>query len=187
MDAITLLTTRQSSAVLTAPAPSHEAIDLILRAGMRVPDHAGLTPWRFTLFKDDGLQRLAKIFEQTASSKGFSDTMIEKARNMPSRAPLIIMVSTQYQSHVKVPKQEQLLAAGCCVHAMQQAAFALGLGAIWRTGDFCYFDEIKSALNIALDNDIVGFLYIGQVNNAQPIKPTKDYQPYVNFITTLEE
>ena len=43
---------------------------------------------------------------------------------------MIIVISTQYVEHNKVPQQEQLVAAGCCAHAMQMAAYALGYGAM---------------------------------------------------------
>ncbi len=49
MDAVTLLTTRYSSARLTEPAPSGEALALIKQAALQVPDHGHLRPWRFVV------------------------------------------------------------------------------------------------------------------------------------------
>ncbi|MEJ5226260.1 MAG: nitroreductase family protein, partial [Anaerolineales bacterium] len=41
------------------------------------------------------------------------------------------------------------------------AAHALGLGAIWRTGDTARDPLIKQFLGFAPDQHLIGFLYIG--------------------------
>jgi len=41
------------------------------------------------------------------------------------------------------------------------AAFAQGLGALWRTGEPAYDDGVKSALGIDPDDQIIGFIYVG--------------------------
>jgi len=173
MDAIALLTTRQSCANLIAPAPNSEHKNIILQAGNRAPDHGGLMPWHFTLIEGEGLQKLSDLFLQQAIQQDVDDQQLAKVAKMPFRSPLIIVVSTIYQTHAKVPKQEQLIAAGCSVHAMQMAAFALGYGAVWRTGEFSYNPQVKSGLSIDPTNDIVGFLYIGSLPKVMPVKPSK--------------
>ncbi|MDF5479257.1 nitroreductase family protein, partial [Vibrio parahaemolyticus] len=54
MDALDLLLNRRSIAKLSAPAPEGKALENIIRAGLRAPDHAGLTPWRFVIAQGDG-------------------------------------------------------------------------------------------------------------------------------------
>lgn len=189
MDAIELLLTRQSTAVLSEPAPNAADINTLLSAGMRAPDHGGLKPWHFHVISGDGLQRLSTLYLDAKSNEVQASTLDEEAvdeklakiAKMPFRAPMIIAISTKYVSHSKVPKQEQLVATGCCVHAMQMAAFALGYGAVWRTGDLAYHDTVKQGLAIDADNDIVGFLYIGTPTKVPAIKPAKDYQECVTF------
>ena len=72
MNAIDLLLTRQSTPVLTEPAPSSTDIATILAAGMRVPDHAGLKPWYFHVISEKGLQRLSDLYVD-ATNKQLSD------------------------------------------------------------------------------------------------------------------
>ncbi|WP_448549852.1 NAD(P)H nitroreductase [Thalassotalea fusca] len=182
MDIIKFLTTRQSNPLLTTPAPASEQIEQILSAGMRVPDHAGLTPWHFDVVAGAGLDKLSLIFGEAVEITGGDDTKIQKAKNMPYRAPLIIVVSTRYQPHDKVPEIEQSIAAGCAVHAMQMAATALGYGAMWRTGAMSYDANVKMALNIEAHNDIVGFLYIGTMQKQLPVKPSRAFAPHVSYL-----
>lgn len=181
MNVLEFLHTRQSNPYLQGDTPSDEVINDIIKAGMRVPDHAGLIPWHFTVVKDDGLTKLSKAFKSAVISDGADEAKIEKAERMPFRAPLIIVVSTAFHQHVKVPKQEQLIAAGCTVHAMQMAACCLNLGAVWRTGEMSYHPLVKERLGIELFEEIVGFLYIGEKAKELPVKNSKDFSDYVSY------
>lgn len=182
MNAQELLLQRQSTPRLIAPAPISSDLSFILNAGMRVPDHGALTPWLFTVVENQGLDKLSQIFENAATEQGSDDEKILKAKNMPYRAPLIIVISTQYQSHEKVPESEQAIAAGCAAHAMQMAAFSLGYGAVWRTGDFSYNPSVKEALSIEEKDDIIGFVYIGTPQKELVIKPTKTFIDHVTYL-----
>jgi nitroreductase len=199
MTAIELLLQRQSTPLLTVPAPDAADLDNILSAGMRVPDHGCLKPWYFTVIQNEGLLRLSDLFVEAvnidAASKAgllegtsISDVTetdlekkIAKTSKMPFRAPMIIIISTQYQEHSKVPKSEHFIAAGCANHAMQMAAVALGYGAIWRTGELAYNTVVKEGLNIDESNDIVGFLYIGTASKTIPLKPVRHYKDNLSY------
>lgn len=178
MNSIDLLLQRQSNPLLTTPAPSAQALETILAAGMRVPDHACLQPWHFTVITGDGLQRLSELLVTSSDSKIAN---LEKVAKMPFRAPMIIIVSTSFVEHEKVPEQEQLITAGCCVHAMQMAAYSLGYGAMWRTGALAYNAQVKQGLSINKQDKLVGFLYIGTLCKEQGLKAVKSFESKVNY------
>ncbi|MGP4880383.1 NAD(P)H nitroreductase, partial [Klebsiella pneumoniae] len=104
------------------------------RAGLRAPDHGTLQPWRFFIIADDGRERFSQLLEKGAREAGQDEKGIEKARNAPFRAPLIITVVARCEDHPKVPRWEQEMSAGCAVMAMQMAALAQGFNGIWRSG-----------------------------------------------------
>jgi len=178
MTAIELLLQRQSNPLVTSPAPNEKALEQILAAGIRVPDHACLQPWHFTVITEVGLQRLSDLFVQSSDK---SKANIEKIAKMPFRAPMIIVISTNLIEHEKVPKQEQLITAGCCAHAMQMAAFSLGFSAMWRTGELAYNEQVKQGLDISEQDEIVGFLYIGTPCKAQVLKASKSFKSKVSY------
>lgn len=182
MNSIELLLNRQSNPFLTAPAPENQTLENILKAGMKAPDHGGLTPWRFIIAEKSGINKLSDIFTAAASKLTDDEAKLTKAKNMPFRSPMIIIITTQYQAHSKVPQQEQLVAAGCAAHAMQMAAYAQGFGAMWRTGDFSYNDDIKLALDIDVSEDIVGFLYVGSLKKDLPAKPVKAFDEFTRYL-----
>lgn len=178
MTSIKLLLQRQSMPLLIAPAPTEQTLEQILAAGMRVPDHAGLQPWHFKVVTGDGLQRLSELLVKSSDCQSAN---LEKIAKMPFRAPMIIVVSTTFVPHEKVPKQEQLITAGCCAHAMQMASVALGYGSMWRTGELAYNAKVKQGLAIRELDEIVGFLYIGTPGKDQAIKPTRDFTNKVSY------
>lgn len=182
MDAIELLLTRQSSPRLVAPAPSESQLNTILSAAVRAPDHGGLNPWEFIVATGEGLDRLGALFVDATQADGGDTSTIDKVRNMPQRAPMVITVVAKVVEHAKVPALEQHLAVGCACMAMQQAAFALGLGGIWRTGGLAFNRHLHQALALDDDAQIIGFLYLGTPAITAPIKPTKSAQGFVRYL-----
>ncbi|MGM0481221.1 MAG: nitroreductase family protein [Pseudomonadota bacterium] len=178
MDALKLLTTRSSMPRLMEPAPSEEQLELIRRAAIRVPDHMNLSPYRFIEFmgRDRGL--LSDIYQQAARLNDFSEQRTEQAGQFPFRAPLIIASCLRYVDNDKVPRIEQLAAVSCATMAMQQACFAQGLGAIWRTGWVAQDDYVREQLGCLPDDEIVGFLYIGTPAVPTPIKPQQQHSGF---------
>lgn len=161
MNALELLINRQSDSKLTAPGPTDAQLFIIKQAAVRVPDHAALKPWHFIIVEGDARHQLGEIFHQAAHKAGADAKTIARARELPLRAPLIIICIAKYKPHAKVPRIEQVQSAGCAVMAMQQAAFAQGLAGVWRTGSYAHDDFVKSHLGLSSDDELVGFLYLG--------------------------
>ncbi len=184
MDALALLLTRTSQARLHSPAPQGQALENIMQAALRAPDHAGLSPWRFIVCADEGLTRLGEIFEQAAIEEDMSAKEQERASGLPKRAPMVIIAYTQLQAHPKVPDVEQIASAACCVHAMQMAAVAQGFTGIWRTGGFAHSQAVKKALGIPQKDEIVGFLYLGTNDGPEPQRPLKDSSDYFQLMNS---
>ena len=173
MEALDLLLNRRSIAKLDAPAPQNEALDNILRAGLRAPDHGALTPWRFVVAQGEGLAKLAAILEQA---------VISKAKNAPFRAPMVITVIAKVTHSEKIPAFEQHLSAGCAVQAMQMAAIAQGFQGIWRSGSWMFHPVVRRAFNVQGEDHIVGFLYLGTPGTTAAKVPERELSKYVEYL-----
>jgi len=163
MEAMKLLQTRYSAFKLDGPAPSAAAVDAMLEAASRAPDHGRLRPWRLILI--EGAARLA-FGETLAASLArrnslAGDQVLAWEREKALRAPLIFVVATRCDRSSKIPVVEQIVSAGCAAHALMLAAFAQELGAMWRTGEAAYDEMVKGALGIDADDLIIGFIYVG--------------------------
>ncbi|TLU66173.1 NAD(P)H nitroreductase [Thalassotalea litorea] len=181
MTALELLLKRFSNPNLTEPAPSGLVLENILDAAMAVPDHGALAPFDIKVIRGDGLHRLTESFVQATRATTQDTVKIEKAAKMAFRAPMIIVVSTRYQQHPKVPHHEQLITAGCALHAMQMACVAQGYQGMWRTGDFATYPEVKEALGVKECDQIAGFLYVGSSAREIPEKRRKDFEQRVTI------
>jgi nitroreductase len=63
---------------------------------------------------------------------------------------------------------------------MMLAALALGFGAMWKTGGPAYDAEVKTALGLAADDAIVGFLYLGTEAGAPPPVAPSEWRDLVH-------
>ncbi|MEQ9520698.1 MAG: nitroreductase [Parvibaculum sp.] len=162
---IDLLLTRRSvsCALMTEDGPDAEALDLILRAGHRVPDHGKLGPWRFVIFEGAARgefgQVLKDVFLTANPDAGEERASLEALRLM--RAPTVICVISCATAHVKIPTWEQELSAGAACQNMLVAAMALGFGAQWLTEWFAFNDQVGNALGLVGDERVAGFIYLG--------------------------
>jgi len=180
MDAIEALLTRKSTAMLAEPAPEGADLDQILKAALRAPDHACLRPWKIILFKGAARDELGQIYAEALQKKNpdAPQAAIDKELKKPLRAPLVIAVVAKIQDHPKIPQSEQLLSAGAAAQNIMLAAHALGFGGIWRSGDVCFDDTIKTRLGATGLDEIVGFLYLGTPKSHPPI-PEFDMTDYI--------
>lgn len=176
MDALTALHQRRSEAALGEPAPDGEALIDIQRAALAAADHATLRPWRFLVIRGAARERLGELFVRgrEAAEGVLSERERERTLGRPLRAPLLIAVICAPRSDAKVPQIEQLLSAGAAAQNLLNAAYAKGVGAIWRTGGFAYDPVVKEGLGLKSDEHIVGFLYLGTVIEKRPPRPVLD-------------
>ena len=126
---IRFLQNRNSAPKLCAPAPNDLEMDEIFAAALRVPDHAWLRPWRFIVIQGDRRSALGEILESALMRrKPDADAAARgKALRAPLRAPMIVVVVARLSDHLKAPKSEQRLSAGCAAQAILLATEALGL------------------------------------------------------------
>lgn len=155
------LSQRYSCGKLGEPGPNAGEVEQLLSVGLRAPDHGGIKPWHFIVMTGAGRERLGRIFAKAVSDNGADETKIEKATNMPLRAPCVIAVICKYKQHPKVPWIEQVQSAGCSLFSMQQAALAMGYSGIWRTGELARDEYVRQSLSLEKDDELVGFLYLG--------------------------
>jgi nitroreductase len=176
VDAIQLLQRRVSITKLIEPAPNPLQLLEVFKAAARAPDHGKLQPWRFLIVEGGGRSHLSNVFlgALAKSSSDISPSIIEKTKNMPFRAPMIIVAIAKCQDHPKVPIQEQIIACGAATQNILNALFALSYGAVWRTGDFAYDQYVKDALGLGLLEEIIGFIYVGSPAQDIPEPPPVD-------------
>jgi nitroreductase len=166
MDVLEAIRTRRSIGVVRPDVPSREVIEAILDAATWAPNHRTTEPWRFFVLTGEARVALGDVVARAtmAGKEGTAEELhaeYERARAKPLRAPVIVAVAVEPASGPKIVEIEELLAGAAAVQNMLLAAHALGLAAIWRTGDGCYEESVKSFFDLSGAAHLLGFVYLG--------------------------
>ena len=183
-ETLELLLTRRSSvaAAMGEPGPSEEELQIILRAGVRVPDHRKLVPFRFLIFRGDARARIGDVFAacQKADYPDFPAERIEFERTRFLRAPLVVGVISSPKKDPKNTREwEQRLASAAVCQNMLIAASALGYAAQWLTEWYAYDQRVLDALGLTGEEKIAGFIYLATAKE----DPLERERPDVAAIT----
>lgn len=184
--ALEFLLTRRSrpAKTLTGPAPDRDALQPILTAAARTPDHGKLEPWRFIVLEGPALARLANAAETFGSAQGRDADAIRKARSQFADSPLCVAVIESPKESPKIPVLEQTYSAGAACLALLNAALASGWGANWLTG---WLSEdrafVEGELGLLPHERVVGFVHIGTETSAPPERPRPDLDAVVSWVS----
>lgn len=157
---------RQSIGQLIEPAPNAEQLDIAIQAALTAPDHHRLKPTRFILIGSEQRQAfgqlLSKVMADLTQVAGEADqAQIERVKQHPFRAPMLLIAVTQLQQHPKVPEFEQILSTGAAVQNLLLSLHAQGFATMWRTGAVVESAVLKHGLGLSEHDLISGIVYIG--------------------------
>lgn len=140
--------------------PKSQLIELLDCANM-APTHKLTQPWRFIVFREKGLSKLAdQLAEQYKTHtppEQFLQKKYENTREKVLQSGAVIAIVVSYSG--AVPQWEELAATACAVQNLWLAASAAGIGGYWSSpgtvkhmGDF---------LKLATNEECLGFFYMG--------------------------
>lgn len=164
MDVLEAIQTRRSIGKVGPVRPPREAILRILDAATWAPTHHKTQPWRFFVLAGRAREDLGDVLAECMATRvtgSKAESKVEKARRKPLRAPVIIAVAAQPSLDDDVVEIEEIAATAAAVQNMLLAAHAIGLGAMWRTGDPCYDLKVRAFFGLHEPARLLGFVYLG--------------------------
>ena len=163
MELFEAINTRHSVGKVRADTVPRELIEILLNAGNKAPNHYKVRPWRFIVLTGDARNRLGDVMaaSQHDRTPDAPKEAFDKTRALPLRAPVIIAVGVDLPVETKVLEIENFSAASAACQNILLAAHALGLGAIWRTGDWARDSKVKEFFSFSEDQHIAGLVYVG--------------------------
>ncbi len=181
---LSLLATRRSGKPrdLVAPGPDEAQLRRILSAGMRVPDHGKLAPWRFIVVPQDRRPAFADLITSAylADRPQAGPEEREASRQFALQAPTLVVVLSTPRRDSKIPLWEQELSAGAACMNILIATHAMGFLGGWLTGWPSESDMVLRALGGEEGDRIAGFLFIGTSSRAQEERPRPSYDEIVS-------
>ena len=151
-------------------------LQIILLAGLGVPAHGALNPWRLVVIKGDAREKLDRKvilpeFQKDNPEASEEIMAIEGCRMQ--RADVVIAVLSKPVEHKSIQQWEMHLSAGAVCTTLLYAAQSLGYAAQWLTEWYAYNDQVLAALGGSFGKErIAGFVYIGE-KTKDPIERTR--------------
>ncbi len=178
MDIFEAINTRYSVKKLKADSLPRDVIEKLLDAGNRAPNHYKVRPWRFFVLTGNGRNKLGDVMAASQHDRQPEVPLegLDKTRALPLRAPVVIAVGVDKPVETKVLELENYAAASAACENILLAAHALGLGAIWRTGDWSRDAKVKEFFGLTADQHIAGFIYVGFPETAVEPAPRSSFE-----------
>ena len=140
-------------------------IEVILKAGIRVPDHGALNPWRLKVIKGKSLKEIDEkiiLKEFLKQNPNADKSLVERESKRLQRASVIIVVISTPVEHFKIPTWEMQLSSGAVCMNLLSCAQSLGYASQWLTEWYAYNNKMLEYLGARKNIDkISGFIYIG--------------------------
>tara|TARA_Y100001970_G_scaffold267291_1_gene357082 strand:+ start:93 stop:656 length:564 start_codon:yes stop_codon:yes gene_type:complete len=142
-----------------------EDLNKILAAGIRVPDHGALNPWKICVIKGEKLRQIDEsiiLSEFKKENPKATEIQLETESKRFQRASVIIAVLSTPLDHPKIPKWEMTLSSGAVCMNLLSCAQSLGYAAQWLTEWYAYNNKMLQYLGGRAEIDkISGFIYLG--------------------------
>lgn len=175
--ALDFLNSRRSrpAKLFSLPVPGRDALDEILTAALRVPDHGKLEPWRLIVVQGAAFARLADLAQARAVELQGDAEMIAKGRGQYDLGKLAVVVIAAPKPAPKIPAVEQLMSAAALCFGIVNVAEAAGWGAAWLTG-WPAHDPVFAAraFGCAPGETVAGIVHIGTPPEDAPDRPRPD-------------
>lgn len=184
-EAMAFLLSRRSrpAKTLALPAPDGAALEAILTAAVRVPDHGKMEPWRLLVIERGAMARLADLAGARGRALGLDDEKIAKGRSQFEQSPLAVVVIGSPKASDKVPEAEQVLSAGAVCLGLVNAALASGWGACWLTGWVAHDAAFAgAAFGLRQGEFVAGIVHIGTETTPPPERPRPDLSRLVEWV-----
>ncbi len=158
----------------------------IINAGIRVPDHGALNPWKIKVIKDDKLKIIDEniiLTEFKRENPEASGESLEIESKRLQRASVVMAVISTPVEHPKIPNWEMVLSSGAVCMNLLSCAQSLGYAAQWLTEWYAYNNKMLEYLGGRPGKDrISGFIYIGHKVEEPNERRRPDPQKVVSYI-----
>lgn len=130
------------------------------------PTHKLTQPWRFVVFKGEGLKKFAEaqaeIYKTVTQRDGtFREDKYQSHLTKPLLSSHIIAVCMKRDPKHAVPEIEEVGAVFCAIQNMYLTATAYGIGCYLSTGGITYFEEAKPLFDLGAEDKLIGFVHVG--------------------------
>ena len=163
-----------------------EDLNKILAAGIRVPDHGALNPWKIKVIMGAKLKYVDEeivLKEFKKENPNATSHQIELESNRFQRAGVVLAVISTPVDHPKIPEWEMQLSSGAVCMNLLSCAQSLGYAGQWLTEWYAYNKKMLEFLGGNINKDrISGFIYLGHKIEEPNERRRPDPENIISFI-----
>ncbi|EAZ82152.1 nitroreductase family protein [Algoriphagus machipongonensis] len=143
-----------------------QIIEEMLENARWAPTHKLTQPWRFIVYKGEGLKTFGKyqaeLYKKRAEKNGtpFIEATYDKFLNNPQKASHVIAILMKRSEGI--PLMEEISAVAMAVQNMYLTASAHGLAGYWGTGGPTFWPEAKEDFGLEGEDMLMGFFYVAK-------------------------
>ncbi|MSQ44236.1 MAG: nitroreductase [Chloroflexi bacterium] len=180
------ITNRRSIGRLTSECPDQHLVERVIQTTLFAPNHRHTQPWRFLVLAGDARIRGGEVLERSLvrrledpeAPSSLEARRSERAKFL--RAPVIIIVAVEPSNEPNVSLDEEIAAGAAGVQNLLLASHAVGLAAVWRTGDSVRDEVVPTEFGFAQSSVIIGYVYLGYPDPGHVVKPRPNRLPSKN-------
>jgi len=163
-----------------------EEIHQILESANWAPTHKYTEPWRFTVFKGEGIKKLAEyqsnLYKEVAMKKGtYKEAVFEKLQQNPLKCSHVIAIGVKIGG--QLPEIEETNATAAAVQNMLLTISEFNLGCYWGSGGITYLEEAKPFFDLEPKDKFMGFLFLGKFDGKWPKGKRASIDEKVRWVT----
>lgn len=164
-----------------------ELIEQVLLNANWAPTHKKTEPWRFTVFAEAGLQKMADWLEKDYKAQNpgdsFSPMKSKKTTEKPLLSSAVIAIVMQRHPDSGLPEWEEIAAVSCAVQNLWLSVSAYGLAGYWSTPGA--IERIGSFLDLQENQRCLGFFYLGYpLSGFEPTSTRGNIQDKTTWVLT---
>ena len=152
-----------------------EQVEQLLELADWAPTHGRTEPWYFFVYTGEKLKAFGQThgdlyWEHTPEDKRLEETKKKQQQSIGGASHLLVSVMKR-GANPKIPQMEEVAAASAAIQNILLGATALGISSFWSTGGMTHHKALKTHLNLADDDMVLGLIYLGYTD--EPAKEGK--------------
>ncbi len=161
-----------------------EVIITLLENANFAPNHHSNYPWRFVVIKPHKikvwLEQAAEIYKTESTETSFKQEKYQKILDHSSKISHSIAIVYNQELDSKAKYIEDICAIACAVQNMYLSLTQFEqVGGYWSTGLGTNSKLMHDYLNLESNQQLLGFLILGNVENKRTLGGRKNYEHFV--------
>jgi len=149
-----------------------KVVHALLENANWAPTHKKTEPWRYIVFKDQGLNALSDFctnaYKSIVPEEKFSQRKFDKTKKKILGSSHVIAICMNRSIDVQIPEWEEIASVAASVQNLWLSCLAYGVGGYWSSPK--YISEANDFLNLDENQRCLGFFYLGVPNAENKIE-----------------